>query len=135
MKTLTKKLQELTFLFSEIDFEDYDIVEIFRIAKHIEKTNKLLLDKIFPELLDVVQVMPKDEMQSLGITYSKGAAKYDFSHISEWAKLNGEINNLTEKRKELESKVKNEPYIDPNTGEFYEQAKVLEYQKSKISIK
>jgi predicted CopG family antitoxin len=73
----------------------------------MEQLVKAVKDKILSDVISELAKHPKSKAEVLGATVSVvDTVKYDYSHIAEWAELDRQIAELTEKRKEIETKEK-----------------------------
>ena len=73
----------------------------------LEQLTKSVKEKIGKDIIDELGKHPKGKAEMLGATISvMDTVKYDYSHIPEWAELDAQISELTEKRKEIEAKEK-----------------------------
>lgn len=73
----------------------------------MEQLVKAVKDKILSDVISELGKHPKSKAEVLGATVSVvDTVKYDYSHIPEWAELDRQIAELTEKRKEIETKEK-----------------------------
>lgn len=65
---------------------------------------KAVREKISDVLLDELGKYPKGKAEIYGATVSEmSSVKYDYSHIDEWKKLDDQIKELEEKRKQIEA--------------------------------
>lgn len=73
----------------------------------MEQLCKLVKEKIQGSVMDELYKHPKQKADVFGASISEmTSVKYDYSHIDEWAILEGIIQNAKEKQKEIEDEEK-----------------------------
>lgn len=69
----------------------------------LEQLSKIIRDRLQEEVFNELSKYPKGKAEILGADVSTmDTVKYDYSHLPEWAELDQQIAELTEKRKAIE---------------------------------
>jgi hypothetical protein len=75
--------------------------------KAVEELVKAVVERVRPFGIDELARHPKHKAELMGAGLSiVDMPKYDYSHIQAWAELDGQIKDLTEKRKAIEEEEK-----------------------------
>lgn len=110
--------------------------EVYAKLKAISHFIDECINVIKEDVITEVEKYGKEGVKSCGIplVVKNSGKKYSYEDNDDWVELDDKIKDLTEKRKDIESKMKalvgTAGYVDGNTGEMLAPAKVISEGKT-----